>query len=262
MFEKFKSALLKRTAPTLQIQAEEDDLSPFENPNFITDHNKIVSLLAEIEGGSPLCTIQIDGAPEDYSSSILGIKADKNLIIIDELTPGDGNRLLQTQKSLKLSTFHKGIHLSFGLSAIETGSSHGIAYYKAAIPGRVYYPQRRRSPRIEISAIDIKFSGISERTGISVSGRLFDLSRSGAGVDVTANRARIQRGDLIKQCRINVDDHDMEFDFAVRFVKSAAPNSPRVQMGGLFENLSNKSQAKLSYFVASLERMEIRKQKA
>ena len=87
-----------------------------------------------------------------------------------------GNAALQSVKSLKLSTFHKGIHLSFNLSKIEVGYSKGILYYKAALPERIFYPQRRRSPRIEISSIDIAFSGVSERTGISVNGYLFDLS--------------------------------------------------------------------------------------
>lgn len=260
MFEKLKSVFNKRETPDLQ--TEEDDLSPFENPNFITDSNKIISLLTEIESNSPLCTIHIDGAPEDYNSSILGVKPDKNFLIIDELTPEEGNHYLQDKKSLKLSTFHKGIHLSFNLSDIETGSSRGISYYKALIPNRVYYPQRRRSPRIEISSIDIAFSGVSERTGIPVNGYLFDLSRGGAGIDMPINRARIQRGDVIKQCKINIDDYDMEFDFSVRFVKPAALNSPRVQIGGFFENLSGKSQTKLSYFITSLERVEIRKQKS
>jgi c-di-GMP-binding flagellar brake protein YcgR len=261
MFNKFKSLFTKEE--TKQISSKEiDDLSPFENPNFITDPEKIVNILSEIELSSPLCTVQIDGAPQEYNSSILGIKPEKNLIVLDELIPKEGNAELQKTKSLKLSTFHKGIHLSLSLSEIELGYSRGISYYKATLPDRIFYPQRRRSPRIEISSIDIPFSGVSERTGISVSGYLFDLSRGGAGIDLPVNRARIQRGDIIKNCQINFEDYLMDFDFAVRFVKPASINSSKIQLGGFFENISSKSHAKLSYFITSLERVEIRKQKA
>ncbi|QPK61914.1 flagellar brake protein [Methylomonas sp. LL1] len=258
MFNKLKRLFAKEE--TVQTTEDQVDLSPFENPNFITDPEKIVNLLTEIEAVSPLCTIQINDVA-DYNSSILGIKADKNLIILDELIPKEGNAELQKTKSLKLSTFHKGIHLSFNLSEIEMGYSRGITYYKAALPDRIFYPQRRRSPRIEISSIDIAFSGVSERTGISVTGYLFDLSRGGAGIDLPVNRARIQRGDKIKNCKISFDDYQMDFDLSVRFVKPASINSSKVQMGGFFENLSSKSQSKLSYFITSLERVEIRKQK-
>ena len=261
MFDRFKN-LFSKAKEVEQSATEEDDLSPFENPSFITDPEKIVNLLSEIESSSPLCTVLIDGIAEEYSSSILGIKPDKNLIILDELIPKEGNEALQYNKAIKLSTFHKGIHLSFNLIEIETGNSRGINYYKASLPERIYYPQRRRTPRIEISSIDIAFTGTSERTGISVNGYLFDLSRGGAGIDMPVNRARIQRGDKIKNCKITFDDYEMEFDLSVRFVKPSSPNSTKVQIGGFFENLSTKSQSKLSYFITSLERVEIRKQKS
>lgn len=253
--------IFSKTA-SVEVEAVDDDLSAIENPNFLTDPEKIVKLLGEIENSSPLCTIQIEGSGEEYSSSILGIKAEKNAIILDELIPKEGNTALQSQKALKLSTFHKGIHLSFSLTNIETGHSRGITYYKALIPERIYYPQRRRSPRIEISSIDIPFNGVAQRTGISVGGYLFDLSRGGAGIQVPVNRARVQRGDKIKNCQISFEDYVMDFEFSVRFVKPITVGSSKVQIGGFFENLSPKSQAKLSYFITSLERVEIRKQKA
>jgi c-di-GMP-binding flagellar brake protein YcgR len=260
MFEKIKNIFSK--AEPVEEEALDDDLSPFDNPNFITNPEKIVKLLSEIEVSSPLCTIQIEGSNEEYSSSILGVKADKNAIILDELIPKEGNAILQRSRALKLLTFHKGIHLSFNLNNLEIGHSRGISYYKALIPERIYYPQRRRSPRIEISTIDIPFNGVAQRTGLSVVGYLFDLSRDGAGIDMPANRARVQRGDKIKGCQISFEDYVMEFDFIVRFVKPVSVGSSKVQIGGFFESLSAKSQSKLSYFITSLERVEIRKQKA
>lgn len=261
MFEKFKT-LFSKQEETHSPAEEFYGLSPYENPNFITEPEKIASLLSEIEISSPLCSVKIDGSDEEFSSSILGVKADKDLIILDELIPKEGNALARSKKTVKLSTFHKGIHLSFSLNDIESGSSRGISYYKAKLPDRIYYPQRRRSPRIEISSIDISFTGVSERTGINVSGYLFDLSRGGAGIDLSVNRARIQRGDRIKNCRITFEDYLMEFDFAIRFVRPASPSTGKIQIGGFYENLSSKSQTKLSYFITSLERVEIRKQKS
>ena len=261
MFSRLKNIFSRQTENESPID-DSDTLTSLHNPNFLVEPDKIIGLLTEIEMSSPLCTIQLEGVEEEYSSSILGIKPDKNLLILDELIPVEGNAKLQQKKALKLSTYHKGIYLSFNLSNIETGSSRGIHYYKAGLPSRIYYPQRRHSPRIEISSIDIAFTGISERTGINVSGYLFDLSRGGAGIDMPANRARIQRGDKIKNCKINFEDYTMDFDFSVRFVKSSPGSSSKIQIGGSFENLSAKSQSKLSYFITSLERVEIRKQKA
>ncbi|NOV32653.1 flagellar brake protein [Methylomonas sp. ZR1] len=259
MLRKLKH-LFSKPLPTEPAHDDDDELLSFENPNFITDSDKIAKLLGEIENSSPLCTVQVEG--EDFSSSILAVKLDKKVIILDELMPKYGNDFLLLNRSLKLSTFHKGIHLSFNLAGIEVGHSRGINYYKAPFPDRVFYPQRRRTPRLEISSIDIPFSGVVQRTGISVGGSLFDLSRGGAGITVPVNRARVQRGDTVKNCQITFEDYVMDFDLSVRFVKPVSAASAKVQIGGLFENLSAKSQSKLSYFITSLERVEIRKQKA
>jgi len=261
MFNKFKS-LFSKSEIDQSVEDDYDELTGFQNPNFITDSDRIINLLSEIEQSSPLCSVHVDGSTNEYSSSILGIKSDKNLILLDELNPKEGNAELQKAKSLKLSLFHKGIHLSFNLTDLEMGYSRGITYYKTELPDRIFYPQRRRSPRIELSAVNIPFSGVSERTGLSVNGYLFDLSRGGAGVELSVNRARVQRGDMIKNCQIDFEEYLMEFDFAVRFVKSPIGNNTKFQIGGFFENLSSKSHTKLSHFIASLERVEIRKQKA
>lgn len=260
MLRKLKHWFSKSSPVTLE--PDDEDLLNFENPNFLTSPDKIAKLLGEIESSSPLCAVQVEGANEEFGSSILGVKQDKGVIILDELMPKHGNDLLLLSRNLKLSTFHKGIHLSFNLADIEVGHSRGINYYKARFPTRVFYPQRRRSPRLEISSIDLPFSGVVARTGISLGGYLFDLSRGGAGINVPVNRARVQRGDMIKNCQVTFEDYVMDFDFSVRFVKQVSPSSAKVQIGGLFENLSAKSQSKLSYFITSLERVEIRKQKA
>ena len=229
------------------------------NPNFLTDPDQIISLLKDIEQASPLCNIHIEGITEEFGSSILDVQLDNKQIILDELFPKYGNNLI-TDKKIKLSTTHNGIRLALMLSDITTGSSRGIAYYKSAIPNRIYYPQRRTTPRIQLNTLNIQFSGISDRTKSSVGGHIFDLSREGIGIVIPNNRTRIQRGDLIKNCRVKLDDHAINFDLAIRFVKTNQETG-KTQIGGYFENTTSTDQNKLEYFVAALDREEIRKRK-
>ena len=187
-----------------------DPKSP-QNPNFLTDPDKINRLLKDIEDASPLCKIIIEGLTEEFSSSILDIQVENKQIILDELLPKHGNELLINQNKLKLSTIHNGINLSFKLSGISTGSSRGIAYYKTTLPSRIYYPQRRSSPRISLNHTYISFSGISSRTQSTIGGTVFDLSRKGIGITLPDNRARFQRGDFVKKCKIIIDGHTIKF---------------------------------------------------
>ena len=230
------------------------------NPNFLTDPDQIISLLKDIEQASPLCNIHIEGITEEFGSSILDVQLDNKQIILDELFPKYGNNLI-TDKKIKLSTTHNGIRLALMLSDITSESSRGIAYYKSDIPSRIYYPQRRTTPRIQLNALNIQFSGISDRTKSSVGGHIFDLSRGGIGIAIPNNRARIQRGDSIINCRITLDDHSIIFNLTIRFVKTTNQETGKTQIGGYFENLASKDQNKLEHFVATLEREEIRKRK-
>ena len=257
MLRTIKDFFKKKEAPS---SSDTYDPKHATNPNFLTDPDQIISLLKDIEQASPLCNIHIEGITEEFGSSILDVQFDNKQIILDELFPKYGNNLI-TDKKIKLSTIHNGIRLTLMLSDITSGSSRGIVYYKSAIPNRIYYPQRRTTPRIQLSALNIQFSGVSDRTKSSVGGHIFDLSRRGIGIAIPNNRARIQLSDAIKNCRITLDDHSINFDLTIRFVKTTNQKTGKTQIGGYFDNLTSKSQNKLEHFVATLEREEIRKRK-
>jgi c-di-GMP-binding flagellar brake protein YcgR len=262
MLGTLKAFFGKKESVPITSDSEPYSLEPNANPNFLTDAKKINVLLKNIEEASPICTVTIEGTSDHFSTSILDVQLESNQITIDKLSPPHGNQLLANNKC-KLSAIHDGIHLAFPLDSIETDSSRDISFYKVAIPNRIYYPQRRSSPRIQITALHIPFSGISERTKATVGGSIFDISRTGLclGISITNNIARLQRGDSLKNCRITFEDQTISFDLAVRFVKTANKKTGRTMIGGYFENFSSKSRQKLERFVAALEREEIRNRK-
>jgi c-di-GMP-binding flagellar brake protein YcgR len=240
------------------------DFNPksISNPNFLTEPVKIGNLLEAIETTRPLCTVTFDGIEEEFSTSILDINRNHKSLMLDELIPEYGNNLLHAKKAFKLSTFYNGIHLAFKLDKIQFSTADGIDFYTAHFPKRIYYPQRRKSPRISLHSARITFAGIASRTKTSLGGIIFDISRNGVGITLTDNRARIQRGDNIKSCAIILDDHRLDFELHVRFMKkSGTLDNPQIFVGGYFQNLSSKSQNKLSYFISAMEREQIRKQK-
>lgn len=261
MLDTIKKFFVKK-ADLEATDSETHEFDSLSNPNFLTDPGKINKLLFDVENVSPLCTITFEGISEQFSSSILDVNIKNQQIILDELIPENGNGLITQKDELKLSTIYNGIHLTFKLNIISEGSSRGIAYYKAPFPSRIYYPQRRKSPRFQINFLNIPFSGISARTQSSVGGYIYDLSRSGIAINMQNNRARIQRGNSIKDCKISIDDYTVVFDLSVRFVKKIDSNSGKILIGGYFENIPAKKLLKLTHFIATLEREEIRRRKA
>ncbi len=232
-----------------------------QSPYFITDADQIILLLKEIENSSPMCSVIFDGINQEFNTSILDIQETQQQIILDELIPKIGNQFLLKKNKLKLSTHHHGIRLAFMLTDIKPYTSKGIAYYKVAIPDRIYYPQRRSSARIPLTSSNILFTGISQKSQLTLKGYLFDISRSGIGVLIPNNKIRITRGEIIRNCKISLDDNTVTFNMMVRFVKTGQMRRDPIQIGGCFHDIDIKAQKKLSLFVSSIEREEIRRRK-
>ncbi len=261
MFTALKN-FFKSPEPKNDEQEEEFEPDLKSSANFLTEPSKISKLLLDISKESPLCTITFQDSADQFSTSILDVNTDKKQLILDELMPNYGNDLLLETSVSKLSTYHDGIHLAFNLKNIQHGSSHGIAYYKANFPERVFYPQRRQSPRIKIKTSTIFFSGMAEKNNSTVSGKVYDISREGICFILANPHSRLQRGDIIKNCSVTLEKEQINFDLIVRSIGKPISSSSEVNVGGYFENFTSKSLNKINYFIAALERKEIRKLKA
>jgi c-di-GMP-binding flagellar brake protein YcgR len=234
-----------------------------DNPNFVTEPVKILQILKAIESDSGFCTIELNNSDQTYNSHIIDVQEHKKIIILDELMPNSGNQLLQQSKQLKLTTYLNNIHLSIALTGLTAGHTQGMGYYKAPFPQRIYYPQRRKSPRITLTTHKMTFQGTSNRTNFSVGGTVVDISRHGIGIIIDNSIARIQRGDQLSHCILTLPDYSkIHFDLVVRFSKPYSNSRTKLIIGGHYSEIkSSKEQKQLEHFFAFAERSEIRRQK-
>lgn len=261
----FKKIFSSDKVNSFPLNEDESEFEPDlpENPNFVTERSKIVKLLNDLAADISLCTIEIEDCNDKFTSTILETNEEKGSFILDELTPFQGNRLIVSKDEFKLSTRLKGIYLSFISSRIKYGTSNGIDFYEVDLPTKIYYPQRRSTPRITFRSLQIFFQAISTRNQLTVSGQVFDISRGGIGIILSDNRARIQRGEKLTNCRMLLPgDFEVKFDMTVRSIKPQTQNSSIIQIGGYFENLSSRTEKKLEHFLTALEREDIRRRKA
>jgi c-di-GMP-binding flagellar brake protein YcgR len=233
-----------------------------DNPNFITNPATVIKLLRQIMAAPPLCSVTLNNSSETFFTSILEIQEVNGLIILDKLSPNSGNSTLLKNKELKLSACVNGVTLSFNLKEIVAEKSPDNILYKARFPGKIYYPQRRSSPRIATNSTLIPFQGTSRDTKTTIGGYVYDFSRNGVGVNFYTDRGDITRGDKLMNCLINLpDEHTLSFDLSVRSSKKLNPANRQRQLGGYFDNLSPQNQKKLDRYISALEREQIRKRK-
>jgi len=233
-----------------------------DNPNFVTDPSRIITLLQQVMELPPLCSVTFVNSDTTFFTSILDIEVKNKLLIFDQLAPPSGNSLIVENKSLKISTLLNGIPLTFNIKDITTGKSQDSIFYKAPLPEKIYYPQRRASLRIGIHSTATDFLGTSPDGKIRLKGYVFDFSRGGIAVNISTDSADILRGDVLTDCLINLPGKQiLSFDLSVRSVKEISPGNQKKQIGGYFENLSVQGQRKLDRFISTLEREHLRKRK-
>ncbi len=256
---------IKRLFSTKKRQETDETLSHQEdhsNPNFITNPVKIIRLLKDIESETAFCTITLSHSDETYTSHIIEVQEHKKQILLSRLLPNSGNAILEQCQSLKLTTYLNNIHLAIALSNVQA-TQNDTNDFKAPLPSRIYYPQRRKSPRISITDFNLKFQGISDRTQLTIGGILYDLSYHGIGIIVDGSQVRIQCGDLLRNCILILPNQTkIHFDLLIRSIKPYTMSLKKLLIGGHFSLIkSSQEQHQLEKFFALAEHAAIKKQK-
>ncbi|MDD5578837.1 MAG: flagellar brake protein [Methylobacter sp.] len=234
----------------------------FDNPNFITEPAKIIKLLQQIMAAPPLCSISLNNSSKTFFTSIIDIQEENGLIILDKLSTNSDNKILLKNKELKLSTCVNRVQVCFKLKKISVENLPDSVHYKARFPEKIYYPQRRSSPRIATDSTFIHFQGTSKNTKTTIEGYIFDFSRNGICVNLYSDIINIVQGDKLTDCLINLsDDFTLSFNLSVRSIRKQNSVSQEQQVGGCFDNLSPQNQKQLDRFISALEREQIRKRK-
>lgn len=237
---------------------DEHDHLERENPSFVTDHHKIIHLLEQLIIEPPRCTVTIDNSDSLFITEILGI--DPDVIRFSSLSPSDGNQLVILQGTLKLSTALSGIPLTFNLHDISVDQVANPPCFKAPIPEKLYYPQRRLSKRMSTNSSAIEFKGVSRDTGAIVQGYVTDISRGGLSVIYNSSRSNIMRSDHLNNCTVLLPENQtIAFELTVSANKKPILGSSKRHLGGQFENLYPQDEKKLDRYLSTLERQQLRK---
>lgn len=228
------------------------------NPKFVTHPDKIASILCAIQNQNCLCTLSLQGQKKVLLTSIIEVNKEQNLLILDEINSADLGTFLQSANKIKLSTYLNGVHLAFllTLTAVNKPGSESL-HFSSLLPDRIYYPQRRNSPRLVTDTLTITFPAAKNK--FLVRGEVIDISRGGMSFRLTAEENSIQTGDTLRNCHLNLPiGYEMVFILIIRSVKTERNT---VYIGGYFVNLSPQCKNKLDIFIATLEREIIRKRK-
>jgi hypothetical protein len=236
------------------------------NSNFLTEANKIIPLLKELQTSLLPCSLYINNSTEKFLSEILDINPSKNTFTLDEIRPSHGNALLSQCRSVKIVFFFNGSDISFTINPPRNGSGlNDTTHHLLPIPHRVYYPKRKSATNsVDVQTLKIPFEGFSASNKQLVIGHVSDLSDEDISASLAHNKIQLERGDLLKKCHIILPGNKqiITFDLILDMVNQPLASNAKTLINGHFENMSNKDQVVYEQFIRKIEHEEIKKRQS
>ncbi len=219
---------------------------------LVTKKPEIIALLNQAHKKKAFLTLQPGNQDQSYTTAILGVYPDHDLIVLDELSPAAGHRQFLQSKEARVVGRIDGVGLRFEACLVDVGSKSDIAFYKVAMPTTLYFHQQRQTYRVPLKGAGVSFYSLGGATP-SIRGTLRDLSLGGVGV-IADCKVSLSRGDTLELCAIALPDKgDIKFTLVVDSVCDNACGGG-ISFGGHFGKLSGTDRSKLQKYIAEVQR--------
>lgn len=229
-------------------------------PQYITDPVQIAGILRRLQEGHTLIHVSLPGSSESWLSAVIGVQAASGEVLLDELSPREGNAALRNSDRLVVNAQIKGVDISFAASLIGTGVSDGLVFYRLALPQGVRYWQRRASYRAQIGAAHSVPVVFNHPDGLVLNGELVDISAGGIGTRHKDPKGIVPLiGEVWTGCLIDLPDgHAITCNLEIRNVGHEG-RTGRLRIGSRFTDIDRAQLKSIEAFVAHLERENLRK---
>ncbi|MGB5261531.1 MAG: flagellar regulator YcgR PilZN domain-containing protein [Gammaproteobacteria bacterium] len=232
---------------------------PLPESERITDPTRIERLLDRLAKQHALLTVMIPGHTERFTSSIVNVAGPH--VLLDELMPTGGHRLLLEARALEVTGKLDGIEFRFSATLEDIDSHDDMIAYRVNLPALLEYCQRRMDYRAHIPIAQTRRVIIARADDSVIEGELFDLSRGGAGI-VLPGEAPALKPARWYECAIELPGADWLYcAIEMRHAKDM-PSGDRHLIGVQFDKLSSVQARLVAHCIVQLERELIRKRVA
>jgi len=229
-----------------------------DNPDQVSLPSQIAHILQGLSSSHELVTVAVPGSDELFTSAILGVDLQGGTVLLDELNPHEGHRLLVKKRELRVNARFHGVGLGFRSSVAAVDESGGIAIYRVAFPKKLFYNQRRHYYRLVVGVTPTVSVSIEYPGGL-LQGQVHDISVGGIGARFAPeDDEEIKTGDRLDSCAIELPEVGIvQSPLQVCFIDRRL--SPRqLRLGGRFLSLSKGEEQQIARFITGLERKRLK----
>ncbi|MGE6791604.1 flagellar brake protein [Pseudomonas guineae] len=233
--------------------SQEDGPQP---PKVLKAPVEIVANLRQLQQANDPLTITFHERNQRFQSYVIEVDRDKNLLILDELMPSDGERYLTNGETFNVEAFHDGVRVAWQCEqSVRIAEHQGVRCYFSAMPPEITYHQRRsafRAPLKQNESIKIELAGAKLRSALP--GELLDISATGCKLRLPGSLgSNLQAGQVYERFTVKFPFGAMTTALEVRHVLfDEAVDSTFI--GARFHRISGQEQRLVERFVYQLQR--------
>lgn len=233
--------------------SQEDGPQP---PKVLKAPVEIVANLRQLQQNHDPLIITFHERNQRFQSYVIAVDREKNLLILDELVPSDGERYLTSGEAFNVEAFHDGIRVAWKCEqSVRIAEHEGARCYFSPMPLEVTYHQRRsafRAPLKQTELIKVELAGDKLRTAHA--GHLLDISATGCKLRFPGNiSSSLQAGQVYESFTARFPFGAMTTAIEMRHVQYEEKVDTTF-VGARFHRISGQEQRLVERFVYQLQR--------
>lgn len=250
---------MPRTPGYRDMKAGNSSYRSLPDSERITNPTRVARLLDQLARRHALLTVEIPGHADRFTSCIVSV--DEPFVLLDELLPADGQRLLLAERRLRVTGKLDGIDVRFQAQLARVDEQDGVITSYLDLPGTLEYRQRRMDFRAHIPLSQSLRVFVDDGEGTVIQGLLHDLSHGGAGILLPEEEAP-RAGGRMYECAIELPGADWLYCSAELCYSRQSRFRGRLLVGTRFHNQTPFQARLVGQCIIRLEREQIRKRVA
>lgn len=240
--------------------AQPSDQESIQSRFAIHSRSEILVLLRSVMQRKLLVNLDLPGSRHIVVTSVIGVDASANRLILD-VARGDAlNRELLSGKGAEFITHLDGVSISFATGPVSMIDHDKLPALSVALPASVIRLQRREHFRVALPiARPVKciVPSLDEADPEPIQTHIIDIGCGGVALADVAGRIGTVTGRVFDRCRLLLPDLD-PVTVALEIRNAAQIRRPngsfQTRLGCRFVDLPNDAAAMLQRFVMKIER--------
>lgn len=220
----------------------------------VTSGSRIIAILRQLKADHELLCVTVPGWEGKSNSAILGIKEERGLFYLDELSNEEAHEALLKHGKLRIECRLQGMKLQFVAHMLRANSDgSGIALYEIAVPKVVAQLQRRQNFRLRLNPGIMVPLSIASFEGETVKGEAFDLSNTGVGAFLHTRNIP-GHGQILSGVTLSLPQtRPLIAKLEIRFARQDGAHH-MLRIGARFIGLERNHERQIAQFLAETQR--------